>query len=55
VHERATRLLVDYYKARRVLHVIDGTLAPDLVTARIASAVDRGLTFDGLQLSTVCE
>jgi adenylate kinase len=54
VYERATRPLVDFYSARRVLHAIDGTLAPHVVTARIRSAIDASL---GLELpqTTVCE
>jgi len=54
VYECATRPLVDFYSARRVLHVIDGTLAPHVVTARIRTAIDASLGFV-LQETTVCE
>jgi adenylate kinase len=54
VYERATRPLVDFYSARRVLHAIDGTLAPHAVTARIRSAIDARLGLE-LQQTTVCE
>ena len=50
----ATRPLVDFYSARRMLHVIDGTLAAHVVTARIRSAIDASLGFE-LQQTTVCE
>ena len=39
-YERATRPLVDFYRQRRALRAIDGTLAPDLVTTQIARAID---------------
>jgi adenylate kinase len=39
-YERATRPLVDFYRQRRALRAIDGTQAPDLVTAQIARAID---------------
>jgi adenylate kinase len=39
-YERATKPLVDFYRQRRALRAIDGTLAPDLVTAQIARAID---------------
>jgi adenylate kinase len=39
-YERATRPLVDFYRQRRALRAVDGTQAPDLVTAQIASAID---------------
>jgi len=39
-YERATRPLVDFYRQRRALRAIDGTEAPDLVTAQIARALD---------------
>jgi adenylate kinase len=39
VYERATRPLVDFYRQRQVLRVIDGTLAPELVTTHIARAI----------------
>jgi adenylate kinase len=39
LYECATRPLVDFYRQRRMLRVVDGTLAPDLVTAHIASAI----------------
>jgi adenylate kinase len=45
VYECATRPLVDFYSARRVLHAIDGTLAPHVVTARINSAIDASREF----------
>ena len=45
VYECATKPLVDFYSARRMLHVIDGTLAPHVVTARIRSAIDASLGF----------
>ena len=54
VYECATRPLVDFYSARRMLHVIDGTLAAHVVTARIRSAIDASLGFE-LQQTTVCE
>jgi adenylate kinase len=54
VYECATRPLVDFYSARRMLHVIDGTLAPHVVTARIRSAIDASLGFE-LQQTAVCE
>ena len=40
IYERATRPLVDFYRQRRALRAIDGTQAPDLVTAQIARAID---------------
>jgi adenylate kinase family enzyme len=39
-YERATRPLVDFYRQRRALRAIDGTEAPDFVTAQIARAID---------------
>jgi adenylate kinase len=39
-YERATRPLVDFYRQRRALRAIDGTQAPDFVTAQIARAID---------------
>jgi len=54
VYECATRPLVDFYSARRMLHVIDGTLAPYVVTARIRSAINASVGFE-LQQATVCE
>jgi adenylate kinase len=39
-YDRATRPLVDFYRQRRALRAIDGTQAPDLVTAQIARAID---------------
>jgi adenylate kinase len=39
VYERATRPLVDFYRQRQMLRVIDGTLAPELVTTHIARAI----------------
>jgi adenylate kinase len=39
-YERATRPLVDFYRQRRALRAIDGTQAPDLVTAQIERAID---------------
>jgi adenylate kinase len=39
LYQCATRPLVDFYRQRRVLRVVDGTLAPDLVTAHIADAI----------------
>jgi adenylate kinase len=39
-YECATKPLVDFYRQRRALRAIDGTLAPDLVTAQIARAID---------------
>jgi adenylate kinase len=40
IYDRATRPLVDFYRQRRALRAIDGTQAPDLVTAQIARAID---------------
>ena len=39
-YERSTRPLVDFYRQRRALRAIDGTQAPDLVTAQIARTFD---------------
>jgi adenylate kinase len=39
-YERATRPLVDFYRQRRVLRAIDGTQAPDFVTAQISQVID---------------
>jgi adenylate kinase len=39
-YEHATRPLVHFYRQRRALRAIDGTQAPDLVTAQIARAID---------------
>jgi adenylate kinase len=54
VYECATKPLVEFYSARRVLHAIDGTLAPHVVTARIRNAIDASLGLE-LQQTTVCE
>ncbi len=54
VYECATRPLVDFYSARRMLHVIDGTLASHVVTARIRSAIDASLGIE-LHQTAVCE
>jgi adenylate kinase len=54
VYEYATRPLVDFYSARGMLHVIDGTLAPHVVTARVRSAIDASLGFE-LPQTTVSE
>jgi adenylate kinase len=54
VYECATKPLVDFYSARRVLHAIDGTLAPHIVTARIRNAIDASLGLE-LEQTTVCE
>jgi adenylate kinase len=54
VYECATRPLVDFYRTRRELHAIDGTLAPHVVTARIRNAVDASLGLERRQ-TTVCE
>jgi adenylate kinase len=40
VFEDDTRPLVDYYRQRGLLHVVDATLDPDSVTAQIISALD---------------
>jgi adenylate kinase len=39
-YERATRPLIDFYRQRRVLRAVDGTRAPDLVTAQISQVID---------------
>lgn len=39
-YEHSTRPLVDFYRQRRALRAVDGTQAPDLVTAQIARAID---------------
>jgi adenylate kinase len=39
-YERATRPLADFYRQRRALRAIDGTQAPELVTAQIGRAID---------------
>jgi adenylate kinase len=39
-YEQATRPLLDFYRQRRALRMVDGTQAPDLVTAQIARAID---------------
>jgi adenylate kinase len=54
VYECATKPLVDFYRARRVLHAVDGTLAPHVVTARIKKAIDASFGRD-LERTTVCE
>jgi adenylate kinase len=54
VYECATRPLAEFYGARRMLHAIDGTLAPRLVTARIMNAIDASLGLE-LQPTTVCK
>jgi adenylate kinase len=38
-YEHSTRPLVDFYRMRRALRAIDGTQAPDLVTAQIAQVI----------------
>jgi len=40
VFEDDTRPLVDYYRGRGLLHVVDANLDPDEVTAQILSALD---------------
>jgi adenylate kinase len=40
VFEDDTRPLVDYYRQRGLLHVVDASLDPDSVTAQIVSALD---------------
>jgi len=40
-YERATKPLVDFYRRRRALRAIDGTQAPELVTAQISQVIDR--------------
>jgi adenylate kinase len=42
-YEHSTKPLVDFYRQRRALRAIDGTQAPDLVTAQIARAIDAVL------------
>src|SRR5262245_47529 len=39
-YERATKPLADFYRQRRALRAIDGTQAPDLVTAQISQVID---------------
>jgi len=39
-YERATRPILDFYRQRRALRAIDGTQAPDLVTAQISQVID---------------
>jgi adenylate kinase len=39
IYDRDTKPLLNFYAQRRVLRVIDGTLAPDAVAAQLASAV----------------
>ncbi len=40
IYTRATEPLVDFYRKRATFCVVDGTLAPDRVTADIARAID---------------
>jgi len=54
VYECATRPLVDFYNSRSLVHAIDGTLAPDVVTAHIRSAIETSLGLE-LQPTTVCK
>src|SRR5215475_9089484 len=39
-YERSTKPLVDFYRRRRALRAIDGTQAPELVTAQISQVID---------------
>ena len=40
IYARATRPLVDFYRKRSTFRIVDGTLAPDRVTALIGLAID---------------
>jgi adenylate kinase len=40
IYTRATRPLVDFYRKRSTFRMVDGTLAPDRVTALIELAID---------------
>ena len=40
IYERATRPLVEFYRKRSTFCAVDGTSAPDLVTAHIKLAID---------------
>jgi adenylate kinase len=40
IYTRATRPLVDFYRKRSTFRVVDGTMAPDRVTAHISLAID---------------
>jgi adenylate kinase len=46
IYTRATRPLVDFYRKRATFCVVDGTLAPDRVTAHIGLAIDTA--FDNI-------
>jgi adenylate kinase len=43
VYERSTRPLIDFYRQRGLLRVVDGTLDPDLVTTAIIRSVQEAM------------
>ena len=48
IYARATRPLVDFYRKRSTFRIVDGTLAPDRVTALIELAIDTA--FDNVSV-----